>query len=164
MVELTQKRLKELLEYNPDTGEFVWLAKQGSRGVKGSVAGCANPFGYVVIKTDSQGEYAHRLAFLYMEGSIPIADVDHVNHNTSDNRWCNLRHATKTVNQRNRTHSKNNTSGFTGVHRHPTGKWQSGISINNKLIYLGLFMNLSDAVRVRIDAEIKYGFHHNHGS
>jgi hypothetical protein len=44
---------------------------------------------------------AHRLAFLYQEGKFPLEEVDHINHKKDDNRWSNIRHATRVENSKN---------------------------------------------------------------
>lgn len=84
-------------------------------------------------------------------------DVDHKSGETWDNRRINLRICTRTNNNMNRTLQKNNTSGVTGVKFHkPTNKWQVGIQLNNKQIYLGLFESFDEAVAVRKQAEEIY--------
>lgn len=87
---LTQKRLKKLLYYNPDTGIFTWKINS-RRSLKDAPAGNLHPSGYIRIGIDSKEYRAHRLAFLYMEGYIPENDVDHINRVRDDNRWKNLR-------------------------------------------------------------------------
>ena len=107
--------------------------------------------------------FTHRLAFLYMTGSIP-KEVDHINHVKPDNRWKNLRAANRIINGRNRSMHCDNTSGVTGVYWHKKkGKWQAGIRVNDKRIYLGVFKHLEDATAARKTAEARYGFHPNHG-
>lgn len=91
MAELTAGRLKELLTYDPETGVFIWRGWRSGSAVAGSVAGSLHSDGYVCIKIGRCLYRAHRLAFLYMTGSRPIGQVDHINMNRADNRWCNLR-------------------------------------------------------------------------
>lgn len=83
--------------------------------------------------------------------------VDHINHNTLDNRKCNLRICTPTQNNMNRGIQSNNTSGVTGVFWNKAcNKWKATISINKKQIHLGLYEDFEEAVRARKEAEIKY--------
>lgn len=83
--------------------------------------------------------------------------VDHIKHNTFDNRKSNLRIATKQQNAQNASLSKNNTSGVTGVTWHKRDKvWQARITLNYKKIHLGYFESFDDAVRARKEAEEKY--------
>jgi hypothetical protein len=105
--ELTQKRLKQLLHYDPDTGGWVWLVDRMSGGGRkvqvhaGDRAGYVRSDGYVRIQIDGAFYLGHRLAFLYMLDRWPAEETDHINLIRSDNRWCNLRDATHSQNQRN---------------------------------------------------------------
>jgi len=99
-----------------------------------------------------------------MTGEFPPNFVDHINHDRDDNRWVNLRHATKSDNCRNTKMNSRNTSGVTGVYRsNKDGRWEASIKANGQKIFIGRFINLDDAARARKDAEIKHGFHPNHG-
>jgi hypothetical protein len=114
---LTQERLKELLDYSPETGEFRWQASRG--GVRaGDLAGCADRLGYLRITIDGRRHSAARLAFLWMVGAFPVDEVDHRNQVKSDNRWSNLRNATRAQNQANKGYTRLiNTELPKGVHR-----------------------------------------------
>ena len=161
---LTQARLKELLHYCPESGLFTWLMSKGQRGLKGKIAGSCRVDGYLAIQIDGIKHLSHRLAFLYMEGCLPKNQVDHENHTRADNRWCNLRHATNSINQKNTSKQRNNSSGVTGVSwQNATSKWAAYISIDGKRKHLGLYNNLLIAVWVRKNAEREYGYHENHG-
>lgn len=161
-ITISQAQLKELLHYNPDTGIFTWLVNRG-RARAGDIAGDIDARGYGRIGLLNSVQKSHRLAFLYMRGSIPKY-VDHINHDRLDNRWGNLRTASILLNNKNLSMSKTNTSGFTGVSFvKRISKWRAYIKINYKNIHLGYFTELSDAVTVRKQAEIKHGFHVNHG-
>jgi hypothetical protein len=84
-------------------------------------------------------------------------EVDHINHDKSDNRKCNLRIVTRSQNNMNHKLRKNSKSGKTGVNWYERGKkWEAGITVNKKHIYLGRYNNLADAIKARKDAEIKY--------
>lgn len=83
--------------------------------------------------------------------------VDHIKHNTYDNRKKYLRIGTISDNNVNRTRARNNTSGVTGVCFHKgTQKWTAYIRKDGKRIYLGVFSNFDDAVKARKQAEEKY--------
>jgi hypothetical protein len=114
---LTQSRLKEILKYSPDTGEFVHLVqKKGGRGIKpGDVAGDFCSYGYRRIGIDGKRYRACRLAWLYMTGEWPEKHVDHVNGIRSDDRWENLRSASIRQNAFNRGVSQRNSVGIKGV-------------------------------------------------
>lgn len=159
---LNQDRLKELLEYNGH--DFIWKVEKSSRIKIGDIAGCTNRRGYRLIKIDRKLYLAHRLVWLYVHGEFPPQFIDHINGDPSDNRIENLRSASASQNQRNKGMQQNNTSGVTGVGWDaPNNKWRVGIRAEGKDKTVGRFHLLSDAIAARKDAEIKYGFHANHG-
>lgn len=105
-----------------------------------------------------------RIIWKLVYGYLPDI-VDHINGDQRDNRLCNLREVTHLENRRNEKIPKNNTSGCLGVcWRSDIKKWQASISILNRTIYLGIYDNLLDAAAARMRANVKYGFHPNHGA
>lgn len=117
------------------------------------------------VRTYLQGkEYKiHRLAWLLATGGFPKHQIDHINHNISDNRWENIRDVSVSTNQRNKSKYKNNNSGTMGVYwRKDKEKWHAQINVDRKSINLGLFLEYSCAVNARKNAEVLYGFHKNH--
>jgi hypothetical protein len=163
MPELTQERLKELLHYNPETGIFMRV--KGVQGAaKGAIVGSPDKEGYLRVGIDYITHKLHRLAVLYMEGEFPANDMDHINHVRDDNRWKNLRAATKAENAMNISLSPRNTSGFCGVAWDKKGcRWAARITAAGKTMHLGNFLEIEDAIDARKAANIKYGFHENHG-
>lgn len=141
---LTQARLKELLLYDPITGLFTRKKKSG-RFPAGSIIG-GKDNGYVVILVDGKVYGAHRLAWLYMTGVMPIRMIDHKNTVRSDNSWTNLREATNAQNLGNRPANRNNTSGYKGVTwNKQVRKWKAQITLNGKNTVLGGFEKPEDA-------------------
>lgn len=137
--------MRQLLSYDPATGEFTWLTSLGTRR-KGDVAGSINGRGYRHIKIAGRTYGAHRLAWLYVYGELPPAHTDHINRDQSDNRICNLRLATNKENQGNTTKPRHNTSGVKGVHwKCRNRKWCAQIKIDGKKRYLGLFADKNAA-------------------
>ena len=113
---ITQERLKEVLKYNSETGEFTRKIAKGGK-IKDSS-------GYILISVDGEKYYAHRLAWLYMYGEFPKNSIDHINKIKDDNHLYNLRDVTSIENQRNRFLNINNKSGFLGVSWYkPLSKW-----------------------------------------
>lgn len=164
LVTLTQARLKELLHYNPDTGVFTRITGVSGHSV-GLRVGSNHGMGYRSVGVDRIRYYEHRLAWLYMHGEFPEHQIDHINHDTSDNRIENLRRVTNIENQRNRSMSKNNTSGIMGVSFcKQTSKWVAEIKVNYRKINLGRFNTIQEATRAREAANDKYGFHISHGN
>ena len=154
--ELSQDRLRELLEYDPETGKFRNRIRRANSAI-GTVVGCLDSNGYVMIRVDYRLYRAHQLAFLYMTRSIPDR-IDHRNENKSDNRWVNLRAATNSQNMMNVSAlPRNNTSGVRGVSWHKgAGKWFAQIKAKGRNHYLGLFEDFDAAVKARRSAERIY--------
>ena len=166
--ELTPERLKSLLSYNPETGEFTWLVGGGRRRV-GEIAGYLAYVGngkiYVTIGIDGKRYYAHRLAWLYTFDAWPENQLDHIDQDSTNNRLINLRDVTHSENCKNQKIPKNNKSGVMGViFRNDVQKWGAYIWVNRKTIHLGEFELKDDAIAARKNAEVKYNFHPNHGS
>jgi hypothetical protein len=152
---LTQKRLKALLIYSPKTGQFTWREARGSKSA-GALAGvhCARR-GYVLIRVDGILYLAHRLAWLYMKGAWPSREVDHRNRIADDNRWSNLRLATKPQNGANSSLSVRNSSGVKGVCR-IGNRWRAYVTVNRKQIPLGCYDTLEEAALARKKGAAKY--------
>ena len=160
---LTQEKLKTHLFYDPDTGDFTRIAAFSNSAKVGDTAGTVVD-GYVRIGISGIIYKAHRLVWLYMYNKWPN-NIDHINHNRSDNRLKNLRDVSHIANSRNKSIFKSNTSKITGVHWAKRDKvWLARITINYKKISLGSFCNIFDAACARKSAERKHGFHKNHGS
>lgn len=76
--------------------------------------------------------------------------VDHINHDTLDNRRCNLRVCSYSENKVNTKIKSNNTSGYVGVGLYkPNGKWVARVSIGNKREHIGYFDTIEQAVSAR---------------
>lgn len=143
--ELTQDTLKEEIRYNPDTGVFTWLKKRPGRFME-KPAGSWTRGDYVRIRLFGTLYLAHQLAWLYMTGSFPTVHIDHSNMDRQDNRWTNLRLASKAENMRNTGLRKDNRSGYKGVSFYrQTGQWQAHTTFNGKQVALGFFDNKESA-------------------
>jgi len=161
---LTQSYLKEILHYDPETGIFTRIIDRHYMHKKGAVLGSVTVGGYMAINLDALPRPSHRLAWLYMYGEFPKGQIDHINHDRTDNRIKNLRVVSHKENGRNQKLGSNNTSGVNGVHWDKARKkWKAIIKVNYKNIQLGRFDNFFDAVCARKSADIRYGFHPNHG-
>lgn len=138
--DLTSQRVREVLDYSQESGRFTWkLALPRSKQKPGDLAGCVATDGYVVIGIYGHYYKAHRLAWLYVLGEWPIACIDHMNGTRDDNRWSNLRAASKSTNAQN-VHgpSKRSSSGLLGVRKYGN-KWRSAIMIDGVIRHLGTF-------------------------
>ena len=157
---LTQKRLKEVLDYDLETGIFKWKIDRAGRAKKNTVAGAYKTNGYRQIMIDGHIYTSHRLAWLYVYGKFPDQIIDHINHKCDDNRISNLREVTVKQNRENLSLAKNNTSGYTGVYWCKSlKKWQAKIGHNKKRIHLGYFNFLNDAIQSMKEAEQKFFSH-----
>ena len=135
---ITQKYLKSRLSYCPTTGYFTSLGSKTTPQYAGKRIGTLNNRGYISVYLGTSYQ-AHRLAFLYMTGEMPEY-VDHINRDTTDNRWENLRPATISQNNSNTNQYKNNTSGYRGVSWNSRSKkWQAQIRTHGKLRNIGFF-------------------------
>lgn len=140
---LTAERLRELLIYVPGTGEFFWrhrppAARFGRAGMR---AGQIHLRGWRIIKIEGVMHRAGRLAWLYMTGVWPVAQVDHENLNRADDAWLNLRDATGSQQMANRGRGAKNTSGLKGVTKTQgtASRWKAQINVNGEKHYLGSF-------------------------
>ena len=113
---ITQEQLKELLHYNPDTGIFTWKRRPSNRVSVGDNAGHLNRDGYIDLTVNGFKQGAHRFAWLYIYGFLPLGHIDHINGNRSDNRIVNIRDGTQLENNKNKSKLKSNKSGVTGVY------------------------------------------------
>ena len=138
MSQVLLDRVTSLLHYTPEDGVFAWRVNRTGKALAGSRAGTRSSAGYVEIKIDGIRYSAHRLAWLVQTGQWPVGDTDHINGVKDDNRFCNLREATRAENCWNRKHQKNSAVQYKGVTRKGR-KWQSIIVTNGVGKYLGLF-------------------------
>jgi hypothetical protein len=164
--DISQKKIKNRLDYCPETGVFKWIIDIG--GMKaGDVAGNRHLTRrgkmYRTIMIDGVNYRAHRLAWLYMFGCLPSDEIDHIDGDGLNNKIENLRIVDRLGNCRNKRISKSNRSGATGV-KASGKKWIAQIKINRKSVYLGTYTDWFDAVCARKSANNRYGFHQNHGN
>jgi hypothetical protein len=153
---VTKERLRELLVYDPGTGIFTWI-KQATPSVRiqiGDVAGTSH-HGYRTISIDGVQYPAHRLAFLFMLGRWPVDQIDHVNLNRSDNRWLNLREATRSENAMNALVGRRNATGLKGVCKNGN-KWSARITIDQHVFHLGSFPSPQEAHATYCRAAAEY--------
>lgn len=143
---INSEYLRSILHYDPETGEFTWICPNGTGKRKaGRRAGWTNAEGYRAISIDGKTYYGHHLAWFYVFGEWPSAEVDHRDKNQGNNAIKNLREATGSQNNANKGKNKNNTTGFKGVVLLASGRYRAAIGHNRKLIYLGCFDRAEDA-------------------
>jgi hypothetical protein len=157
------ERLKEAFTYNPETGEFLWNVRPmrdfatynsyvtwHSR-FAGKVAGWkfkANGRFYMALTLDYQKLLAHRVAWKIMTGEEPKSTIDHEDNNGLNNRWGNLREATRSQQGENKRTRIDSESQVKGVDKLPSGRYRAQIRIKGKSLHLGVFDTLEEAHEV----------------
>ena len=153
MEKLTAEHIRAILHYDPETGVFTRLVRSGKHQAGVSV-GCVNKvLGYVLMGVEKQRLYAHRLAWLYMTGEWPEAQIDHINGDRADNRWTNLRSVTQAVNNQNlRRVRVTSKTGVQGV-RLRKGMFEARLGVNRKQCLLGRFFTADEAHQAYLTAK-----------
>ena len=139
--------LRDVLVYDPETGDLTWKHRcDRNKAWNTRFAGKKAGYKY---KNTRQGHYqgyvvgisiggvsslyqAHRIAWKIYTGDEPPAEIDHINGDSGDNRWENLRNGELNKNATNRKKYRCNTSGVTGVSRHG-GKWRARVRVKNRV-------------------------------
>lgn len=157
---LTAERLREVLHYDPETGIFTWRVDKRSRKAGTTAGGRCTSHGYKIICIDYQRYHAHRLAWLYVYGTFPNEDIDHINNVRDDNRIANLRPATLSDNAQNLKKAKKQNScgllGVTGPIKGATGdRWYAQITKNSVHYFLGSFLTPDAAHQCYLEAKRK---------
>jgi len=151
---LTRARLLEVVEYDSNTGIFVWCHRRGGDiGEKictskyaGKIAGGITSFGYWRLSIDRRYYQAHRLAWLYVHGEWPKAVIDHADGNKLNNAIANLREASVSENAANSVIRKDNTSGFKGVYLDKRiMRWSARLRVDGRYKALGYFGSAQEA-------------------
>lgn len=145
------EKLREILNYDPDTGVFTWITSNSQRRA-GEAAEWITSQGYSHIMINGKTYKAHRLAWLYMTGRWPPDQIDHIKH---DNWWFNLREASRSPNAQNALPPASNTSGVKGV-TWRNGKWEVGIRVRGKRYHVGHFDTLEAASAAYAAAAIRH--------
>ena len=157
---LTQDLLKQLIFYDPESGECTRIQKTAMRHKIGEVVGSLDKStGYKRVTLFYKQYWIHRIIWLYMTGDMPNV-IDHINHNPQDNRFQNLRNTTQSGNMRNRFIPTESNTKVTGVYKRSDCNSFSAEIANVKL---GCFKSFFEAVCARKSAELLYSFHINHG-
>ena len=160
--ELRQQYLREIFEYRD--GNLYWKINKRSK-MKNKKAGYITSTGYVHVRIDGKTYVAHRLIWVYHNGSFGDMEIDHINRTKNDNRIENLRLATKAQNRQNVGIRKDNSTGYKGVsYRKDTKKWRVQVGVSGKQITFGYFDDIELAALVATMAREKYhGDFFNHG-
>lgn len=185
---LSPQLIQELVEYNPLTGELIWKRRSpkhfsqenirhtpehvcefwNSRFSGRSVGGTLNPKGYRMIRVMRKAFLAHRVAWAVYYSTWPDGEVDHIDHDTSNNTIVNLRAVDRQNNLRNASMRTDNSSGVTGVRRlKDNSAWVAFITLSpgcrRQRRFPPTTSGFADACAWRQSMQLKHGFHQNHG-
>jgi hypothetical protein len=156
---ITQKRLKELFHYDEETGVFTRKVITTNSAKLNEVAGTIHPIKkYRYMRVDNVRYLAHRLAWLYVYGTMPTKQIDHINGIRDDNRIKNLRDVDASTNAENKrrttTKSKSNFLGVTQDKEHK--KWKAQIVVKGVYKYLGFFTTEEEAHKAYLQAKRQF--------
>lgn len=173
--------LRKLLRYEPETGKLFWRERTPDMfedGEQGAEWACnrwnsrysgKEAFATIDGRGYKQGSIfgrnyrAHRVIWAMVYGEW-AEEIDHIHGVKDDNRISELRAVTHVQNGRNKKRPSTNTSGVVGVRWNKRRqKWHARITVGGNQNHLGLFTDFDEAVAARKVAEVKYGFHENHG-
>lgn len=145
--EISQTDVKEYFDYKD--GWLVWKKKLSNKTIPGNKVGYPDAHGYIQFGFFGRMVKAHRMIFLWHHGCSPES-IDHINHDTKDNRIENLRAATTQQNSRNARIRKDSGTGRKGVHYFKqTGRYQAYVGHNGQNIHVGYFDTAEDAHKAR---------------
>lgn len=149
--------LKENLHYEPTTGIFTWIKRHSGTKI-GSIAGGLDKNGYIRISINASRYQAHRLAWLYMTGTMPTDLIDHKNGVKSDNWFDNLRESSHQQNMHNQINpTKGSRVGLLGVSfDKSSNKFMSQIVVNGKNKHLGRFVAAEEAHEAYLKAKKEF--------
>jgi hypothetical protein len=158
----------DALRYDPESGKIFWRKDRG-RVKAGDEAGSLTEKGYQSLYFNGRNYRCHRAAWFLHYGEWPSGDIDHIDHNRTNNVISNLRVVTPLGNGWNHSLHSNNKSGCSGVSWDKSknsgkGSWLARIKVKGKIIHIGCFDDKDEAIVARMAAQKKYGFHPNHGA
>lgn len=157
ITDLSAADVRALLDYDPETGRFVWRMRPGgtrsdnvfNTKFGGKAAGHIRENGYLQLLIKGRIYVGHRVAWVWMTGKWPTEEIDHINMDRGDNRFCNLRESTKAENLRNTTVRKNSKTGLKGVTFHDRSSkgrcYRATIGFRREHIHLGYFSTPEEA-------------------
>jgi hypothetical protein len=155
--ELTADQVREVLDYNPDTGVLSWRIRCGMRALPGNPAGWCATRGYIAVKLNGRAHMAHRLIWLIQTGRWPDQQVDHIDGDTSNNRWPNLRLAQCHQNQANARLRRDNKSGVKGVSwNEKRARWRAVVRHQGKQVLDKFFVTKEEAKACAREARLRF--------
>ncbi len=151
------ERLKELFEPDYDKGILIWKIKSNSNVPAGSLAGNTGRDGYTKVGIDNRYEYVHRVLWAMYHGTEPIATIDHIDGNPSNNSIGNLRELSQQQQSFNRGLYSNNSTGYKGVSFCKlTGLFRAEVKRDGKRVLDKRFKTAEEAHEVALAARATY--------
>ena len=149
----SQSRLKELLEYDSQTGIATWKARPITRPhdktwnacFAGKQIGGKAKTQYIWISIDNNNYLLHRVIYKWMTGEEPLV-IDHEDLDKKNNKWLNLRAANQSQNRCNAPTGKSVKSGVKGLFLTPNGKWQGKVTFKKVNHWTARFEIKEDAI------------------
>jgi hypothetical protein len=147
------EELHSRYSYNPTTGMLT--SKQ-----TGKVVGAKTKLGYLKLRIDSAEFKLHRVVWKMMTGEEPL-EIDHKNLKRTDNRWVNLRKATRTKNSQNKQVRPDSSTGLKGIIARParngrSPRYEAWIQVGTNRMYLGSSLDPIEAYQMYVEASKKY--------
>jgi HNH endonuclease len=115
----------DLFSYDPETGILTWKVDRGrkikARQKAGSVMASktSKRREYWRVQVNGRQYYVHRIIYEMMTGHPvpPGMEIDHIDRDSLNNKWSNLRLAAPSQNQGNRLRSRDRTQELPkGIH------------------------------------------------
>lgn len=156
---VNRETLNKLFIYDPESGLVTRRVFVNSRAKEGDKVGYMSRCGYLQVRIANSNYPLHRIIWLMVYGYMPESFIDHINRVRDDNRLSNLREVTSYCNMRNSSKQKRNRSGVTGVCETKDKTWQVSISDFNRPVYLGRYIDFTEAVCHRYAAEQCLNWH-----
>jgi hypothetical protein len=144
---ITQEYVKNILEYDINTGIFKYRKKVANCVKIGDIANFLDSNGYYNVCIKSKTYKAHRLAYFYVYGSWPKGQIDHINGVRCDNRIDNLRDVNQKENAQNKVFNRVNKSLGVSYSKRDK-KWRSYTMINYKQHSFGNYNTKEEAIEV----------------
>lgn len=142
--DLEAARVRELLDYDPQSGKLTWRVCRGLVRAGQTASGALND-GYQRIKVDGRVYRVHRVIWLHVYGAWPHGPIDHRDGDRSNNSLANLRLCSVAQNNQN-VNAARGQSGLLGASFHKaSGRWYSRICVDGKERSLGLFDTAREA-------------------
>lgn len=179
--DLSIEYIRSILDYNEKTGVVTWksrtpdmftdLRRNAEHQCKlWNSKHAGKPAGYVCYKKSCEYSSMYirlknsnwvlsRIIWFYVTGEWPNGEIDHIDGDSHNNSWVNLRDVTHFQNMQNRKMLKTNTSGRIGVYRYKQNRFRAIICFNGRRINLGIFDTLDDASLAYSEASKVYRGH-----